>query len=362
MAQSSVTITGNFDAGYSDTKSQTAGATKTEITGNGSSTSNIKFAGTEDLGGGMKAQFVGVQLISTVSGQTGNTGTSSAAGANVSNWFNDEIWVGVSGDFGALKLGAPSAGLYETVAGKSSPFGTALGGGYSSSGITRLGLAAAAPTLGLNQYVGGGSANGRVVRAEKSVRYDTPTFSGLTANITFAPKADNKTSADKANAYGYMDTTLNYVNGPLVAAYSTAKIEAGAYTPVGTGVTGPLDANADIKHTAFAANYTIAGATVYAGMTTSKTTGQATATTFDVKSSNVAIKYAVTPMIDVLANTVKVTDKPGAKDQSLNAVSAIYKLSKRSSVYATYQKGDTDKSSSTAGEYKQTMVGLRHQF
>jgi predicted porin len=184
----------------------------------------------------------------------------------------------------------------------------------------------------------------------------------LSANITVAPKADNKTSTDKDNAYGYMDTTLNYANGPLVAAYSTAKIEAGAYIPVGTGVAGPLDANAEIKHTAFAANYTMGAATVYAGMTTSKTTGQASATTFDVKSSNVAIKYAVTPMIDVLANTVKVTDKPGAKDQSLNAVSAIYKMSKSTSAYATYQKGDTNKADAAAGEYKQTIVGLRHQF
>ena len=357
-----MTISGNYDAGYSHTSSQTAGASRNEVIGNGSSTSHIKFAGTEDLGGGMKASFVGVQLISAVAGQTGNTGTTSAAGANVSNWFNDEITVGVSGGFGQVRLGAPSAGIYETVAGKSSPFGTALGGGYSSSGITRMGLAASAPTLGMNQYVGGGSANGRVVRAEESVRYDTPTISGLNANITFAPKADNKTSADKANAYGFLDTTVNYANGPLVVAYSQAKIEAGAYTPVGTGVTGPLDANAEIKHTALAANYTMGGVTVYGGMTTSKTTGQASATTFDVSSNNIAVKYAVTPMVDVLANSVKVKDEVGAKDQSLLGLSAIYKLSKRTSAYATYQKGDTNKADAAAGEYKQTIVGLRHQF
>jgi predicted porin len=367
FAQSSVTISGNFDAGYSDTKSQTAGATKTEIAANGSSTSHVKFAGTEDLGGGLKAGFVGVQLISPVSGQTGNAADGSSVakgGFSSSNWFNDEIWVGLeSAKMGALKLGAPNAGLYETVSGKSSPFGTALGGGYSSSGITRLGKADSTPLFGLNQYVGGGSANGRVVRAEKSVRYDTPTFAGFNANYVFAPKADNNTTAGATtNANGFSNLTLNYTNGPLVAAYSTATIEAGKYQAAGANGTSALDANAKVKHNAFAANYTMGAATVYAGMTTSKTEGEGSA--FDVKSSNVAIKYAVTPMIDVLANTVKVTDKAASspKDQSLNAVSAIYKFSKRTSAYATYQKGDTDKSSATAGEYKQTIVGLRHQF
>jgi predicted porin len=360
-----VTITGNFDAGYSHVSSQTAGASRNEVIGNGSSTSNIKFAGTEDLGGGLKAQFVGVQLISAVAGQTGNTDSTVGKGTNRSNWFNDEIWVGLSGNFGAVKLGAPSAGIYETVAGKSSPFGTALGGGYSSSGITRFGIAAS--SVGLNQYVGGDSANGRVVRAEESVRYDTPTFSGLNANITFAPKADNKTSSDKANANGFLDTTVNYVNGPLVVAYSQAKIEAGAYTTTGNQGASALAANSDIKHTALAANYTMGPVTVYGGMTTSKTNGgtantSTVITTFDVKSTNVAVKYAVTPMIDVLANSVKVKDEISTKDQSLLGLSAIYKLSKRTSGYATYQKGDTDKSSSTAGEYKQTIVGLRHQF
>ena len=381
QAQSSVTISGNFDTGYSKVTSDTVGASKTDVNFNGSSTSHLKFAGTEDLGGGLTAGFTGVHLLNTVSGQTGNASTP----YQTSNLFNDEIWVGLeSKQYGAVKLGAPNAGLYETVAGKSSPFGTALGGGYSSSGINRLGLglidgttsalaAKSGPTLGLNQFVGGGSANGRVIRAEKSVRYDTPTVAGFNANVVFAPKADNSaTAGSTSNNNGFTNYTLNYTNGPLVAAFSTATIEAGSVAAArgATGVTAntsQLDANAKVKHNALAANYTVGPVTVYAGMTTSKTEGNAANasdiyTTFDVKSSNVAIKYAVTPMVDVLANTVKVTDKVGSYDQSLNAVSAIYKFSKRTSTYATYQKGDTNKDSATSGSYKQTFVGIRHQF
>ncbi len=366
-----VTITGNFDAGYSSLNAKTDTSDKKEIIANGSSTSLIKFAGTEDLGGGLKAEFVGVQLINPISGQTGNTNTDVTStpqnklGYNNSNWFNDEIWVGVSGGFGAVKLGAPNAGMHETNS-KSQPFGTALGGGWSSSGINRLGLGGATGAVyGVNQFLGGASANGRVVRAEKSVRYDTPTFNGFNANIVYAAKNANQTDAEKvaSNSNGFTNYTLNYSNGPLNLAYSVAEVKAGAYVAAGNNDTGSLTANDSVKYTFAAANYTVGAVTVYGGLTTGKSTGLST--DFEVKSSNVAVKYAVSPTVDVLANTVKVSDKvtATAKDQSLMGLSAIYKFSKRTSAYATYQKYDTDKSSATkANEATQTIVGLRHQF
>jgi len=364
-AQAQVTISGNFDAGYSILNAKTNTADKNEVIANGSSTSLVKFAGTEDLGGGMKAEFVGVQLINPVSGQTGNTSsdTSAKTGYYTSNWFNDEIWVGVSGDFGAVKLGAPNAGMHETNS-KSQPFGTALGGGWSSSGISRLSLGGTAAIYGVNQFVGGGSANGRVVRQEKSVRYDTPTVAGFNANVVFAAKNDQATAANKeaSNSSGFTNYTLNYTNGPLVAAYSVADSKTGAFEAAGNNNITALEANSSAKYTFAAANYTMGGATLYAGMTTGKST-DLVASAFDVKSTNVALKYAVTPMIDVLANMVKVTDNVGTKNQALTGLSAIYKLSKRTSAYATYQKYDTDKSSATkANEATQTIVGLRHQF
>lgn len=350
-----VTISGNFDAGYSSTNAQDNTADKQELLGNGASTSLIKFAGTEDLGGGVKAGFVGTHLFSATSGQTGN-GT---AASSTNNLFNDEFWVGLEGGFGAVKLGAPNSGIHETNS-KSQPFGTALGGGYSSTGINRL--LGQTTTLGVNQFVGGATANGRVIRNEKSVRYDTPTVAGFSANYVFAAQNDNSATAT-SNSNGFNNATVNYTNGALNIAYSNAKASAGANAAQGNGAAGALTANADVKYQFLAANYTVGAATVYGGLTTGKTVGL-TGGDKEVTSRNVAVKYAVTPMVDVLANYVKVNDKAAtsAKDQDLTAISAIYKFSKRTSTYVTYQKYDTDKSSDTAGRVSQYMVGLRHQF
>lgn len=356
FAQSGVTISGNFDAGFSSANSQDNTADKQEITSSGSSTSNIVFSGTEDLGNGVKAGFKGVQVLSPVSGQTGNGSTA----YSTNNFFNDEVWVGLeSQKFGAVKLGAPSAGILDTN-GKSQPFGTALGGGYSSTGINRL--LGSTTTLGVNQFVGGASANGRVMRSEKSVRYDTPTVAGFSANYVYAAQNDNSTTATN-NSNGFKNVTVNYSNGPLNMAYSNAKASAGGNIAQGNGAAGALTANSDVKYQFLAANYTVGSVTVYGGLTTGKTVGL-TGGDKEVKSRNVAAKYAVTPMIDVLANYVKVDDKAatGAKDQDLKAISAIYKFSKRTSTYATYQQYDTDKSSGDAGEVKQYIVGMRHQF
>ena len=60
FAQSNVSISGVFDAGYSVTNSQDPMADAQQILASPLSTSNIAFSATEDLGGGVKAGFKGV--------------------------------------------------------------------------------------------------------------------------------------------------------------------------------------------------------------------------------------------------------------------------------------------------------------
>jgi len=355
FAQSTVTISGNWDSAFTSVNAQDNASNKREITGNGSSTSNITFSGSEDLGGGTKASFKAVNLINTVSGQTGNGTTA----YSTSNFFNDEIWIGLDGGFGGLKLGTPNTGIFETNS-KAHPFGTALGGGYSSSGINRL--LGQTTTLGDNQFIGGASANGRVTRVEKSVRYDTPSFAGFSANFTKAFQNDNSTTAT-GNSNGFLDTTVNYSSGPLNVAYSVAKADAGENRAQGNNAVNALTAGSSVKYQFFAANYTVGPATLYVGSTKGETNNLVGGDKL-VKSNNVAVKYAVNGSVDLLANVVRVNDKAaaGAKDQDLTGLSAIYKFSKRTSTYATYQKYDTDRSSDTAGRVKQYLIGVRHQF
>ncbi len=361
FAQSSVTIGGIWDAGFKMTNAQNNASDKNELTLNNTATSQIFFTGAEDLGGGLKAEFKGVALINTVSGQTGNGSAPYSTNQNV---LNDEIWAGLSGGFGALKLGAPASAMLETN-GKIQPFGTAMSGGYQSAGINRLG--AGTTTLGVNQFVGGGSANGRVVRHEKTLRYDTPVFNGFAASLAYAAKNDNSTTAT-SNSNGYTDIGLTYSNGPLNLAYANTKVSAGAAAAAGniaitvaspavTTQTQALVANSSVKYQMFGGNYTMGAATVYAGFTTGKGTG----VTLDTKSYNVAAKYAVSPTIDVMANYVKVDNKLSAVDQKLTGLGLDYKLSKRTAAYVRYEDYKLDTSATNSG-VKNTAAGMRHTF
>jgi predicted porin len=384
FAQSTVTIGGIFDAGYKNTSAQDATASKKEFTGNNTATSQIFFTGSEDLGGGLKGEFKGVALINTVSGQTGNGSTPFSTNQNV---LNDEIWVGASGGFGSVKIGAPNSAMLETN-GKVQPFGTAMAGGYQSVGINRLG--AGVSGYGVNQFVGGGSANGRVVRNEKTLRYDTPVFNGFSASLAYAAKNANKLSNNStSNSNGYTDFGLNYSNGPLNLAYANTKIEAGAYSAAGNitgiGFTGTavttaqattgfttayapagtnaytqaaaLAPNASVRYQMFGGNYTLGAATLYAGFTTGKGTG----VTMDVKSWNAAVKYALNANVDLMANYVKVDDKLSAADQKLTGLGVDYKFSKRTAAYVRYEDYNTNTSAANAG-VKNTAVGIRHTF
>ncbi len=363
-----MTISGNIESGYKVTNAQDNTADKKEIAGNNASTSLVKFAGTQDLGGGLKAEFVGVQLISATSGQTGNA----ALPYNNSNWFNDEIWIGLTdAKYGSVKLGAPNS-LQHEASGMAQPFGTAMGSGWASSGVSRFG--AGLTQYGVNQFAGGVSANGRVVRHEKSVRYDTPSINGFTASALFAAQNDQKTTQDStSNSNGFQEFGLKYNNGPLNVNYASTTVKAGAYsaataqTAAGGAGTAALAANQSVKYTFLAANYTMGAATVYAGMTTAKTDGITTAAAagLDTKSNNIAVKYALTPTIDLAANVVKITDNLSAHtkgDQKLTGIGADYKFSKTVSAYVRMEDYKQDQKSTTANGVKTQAVGLRVQF
>jgi predicted porin len=377
FAQSTVTLSGFWDAGYKVTNAADNTSDKKEIAGNNIATSRLIFSGAEDLGGGMKAEFKGVGLFSTTSPLSGNGATAAASGAvsaygfsENNNFFNDELWVGLSGNFGAVKIGAPDLSPH-TTNGKIQPFGTAMGGAYAGSGVSRFG--ATNTGYGIAGYMKA-SANGRPVRAEKSVRYDTPTYMGFSASYSYAAQNSNQTDATKtsANSNGINDYSLNYTQGPLTLAYAATTIGSGAYVAQGFTsataalATSALTANSEIKLVMYGGNYAFAnGLTVYYGGTTTKSTGLAT--NLDVASSNFALKYQLTPVMTVMANSVKVDERAASligKDQKMLGLGLNYDLSKRTTAYVRYEDYNTDRSSIASGGkgVKTQAFGLMHQF
>jgi predicted porin len=105
QAQSSITIYGILDAGYSDRNSETLRYVASSnsvakdkvsvngINGNGNeSTSRLGFRGTEDLGGGLKANFVFETALNP-------------AESTLSAFNNRQAFVGLEGGFGTITAG-----------------------------------------------------------------------------------------------------------------------------------------------------------------------------------------------------------------------------------------------------------------
>ncbi len=378
FAQSSVTISGNMDfAGASVTGTQLVGKGSTVSTTVGtSSTSVLRFIAVEDLGGGMKAtaqyNFDPRTLSNDSLGVTNNNSTSVTAataavtggaaatpgsalaqGNTVTGLARDEVFVGLSGGFGNLRLGAPnSIGL--GVHGVSSPLGTGIGSGY-------------APTTGTvtNAYV--------QTRYSRSARYDSPTIGGFTASVQYAPGNDQTLTSSTGtataqsvpvalvipNARQATEFGLSYAAGPLNVAFANIG-QAKSDNKVGF-YSGAAAVLVKTSANVLAANYSLGSTTVYALVNK----GDALASTTAVvatKGSRVAVKQTM-GAIDLMAQyTQQETNGVKAKVTGLRA---DYNLSKTAAVYAGYEKWDTGaaySSNTTTGDRKIASVGLRKSF
>jgi len=377
FAQSSVGIVGVFDIGYRGVSSPTTAAntttSTTAVASNGVSTSAIKFVGTEDLGGGMKAGFLAEINPNLVQSSTSNINYT-FAGDYSGTPFNGEQFLSLSGGFGEVKLGVPNAGFFLAL-NNSNPFGTAIGSAYGSGGVARLGTRA----LGIVSGVASGTA--RIIRHERSIQYTTPAMSGFSATVTYAAQNDNTVNTTPGNQDGYTDLSLSYSNGPLNIAYAMAVNSFGnnalvpslasvPYVGAGSGIATPVAAGlagGNYTYNALAGNYTFGTTTVYAGYTTTKSNSISTASLMeDATSYNIAAKY-VMGQIDLLGNyTVRTSNIAGVNNASVLGLGANYNLSKRTSVYYRYESANAntnDQAATAGGSITNTsMVGVRHAF
>jgi predicted porin len=327
FAQSSVGIKGTFDPSIrNQVTTYGNGATRstTGLANNVQSTSQVTFFGTEDIGGGLKANFLLENDFDATKDATGNFG--SAGG---------EQFVGLQGGFGNVQLGAANTPSLD-VSGRS-PFGTKIGSGFS----TTVGLGA----QGLGH-----------VRENNSIVYTSPTFAGFTLKAATAGKT----------------VDLNAANGTAVTA-ATSKEDIGV-----TYVNGPLKAvvvnfrQANVhKQTHGYVAYTLGNLTTTVGMGRDEhlvaVAGSGTvAAQVAGKSSNynVAAAYAM-GATTLMANYGKLDNKSTDNyDIKITTVGAKYDLSKRTSLYARYAKQTIDNATSAllAKEQKTAAVGIQHNF
>lgn len=230
QAQSSVTIYGVIDMALQHQNTGEPAGSTLALDSGIQSGSRLGFKGTEDLGGGLKANF---QLEMGINADTGR----SAQGGVT---FGRQAWVGLSGDFGAVTMGRQYSPLFiavDTV----DPFGTGLTTGTAGSGTSTLGLGAYAIDLA-----------GNAIRVNNSIAYNTNTIEGFTGTLMygFGEVAGNTTGGR------YIGLGGTYAAGPLTAVlvYSAKQNAAGTNNNKGIFAGATYNFGEVTGHVAFAKN------------------------------------------------------------------------------------------------------------
>ena len=362
FAQSAVTLTGNLDFAYASiTGTQPVSNAKTITTGNGtSSTSVINIDAIEDLGNNLKAKaHYGLDPRTLSNDSLGYTAQAAAQATSntLTGLARDEVYVGLAGNFGEIKLGAPnSIGL--NVFQAASPLGTGVGSGY-------------APNSGqfTNAVV--------TTRYNRSARFDSPAIAGFTASVLYAPGNDvaadattNSASLYQANqvpnARKTTEIGLKYANGPLNVAFANIKQDTAANAigwyanNPGTGaVTEATSSNV------LGANYAFStGTTIYAGVNR----GDKLTTTSGAAAWAKGTRYAVKQNlgnVDLIAQYS--TYETSTAKQTVSGLRADYNFSKTAAAYVGYESWDTgiaaaDAKSTSSGDRKIVSMGIRKSF
>lgn len=333
FAQSSVTIDGFVQLGVQKLNDQAA--TIDALNG----TTQIRFRGTEDLGGGLKAHFTLAQRISPESGK--NDGTTFGRPL-----FQGESSLGLSGNFGALKVGRALHGLNLYIH-NTDPFGLSYLG---STAVLPTGYAADNdrtanfPGSTVSTQGGGWSDGGGLGRTD-AISYVSPAISGFTVAAAVAPKR----SQGVTQAKSYQSLWVNYAQGALTVGGGTEKARDG----VG-------------KVTAFNATYDLGVVKLGAGF------GNVTANVASVAGlpaivvGNELKTWNAMAVAPFGATTLKLSYGVATNDTTNVDVSKKlglgldYNLSKRTSLYTTAFRDSA--AITRAGAKNGTEVGVRHAF
>lgn len=373
-AQSSVTLYGVADAGWTYT-SNAGGARQIAMTTGNENGTRWGVRGTEDLGGGTKAIFTLESGYDITNGQLFQNGT----------FFGRQAFVGFDSRYGTLTLGRQ----YTTV---SNMVGSFIAGGNWAAG-----------GAGYGAHPGDVDNLDASNRINNTIQYQSASYSGFTfgGDYSLGGRAGNFTQNQvydlavayqqggfaaavgytyaKNPNYGFFGTTANAsttasniysaIMGGYASAGSQQIVAAGASYTLGSAIFGVAYSNVRFNHL---------GATSVAGLSEAVATNRGSAT-FNVGEVN--LKYYVTPSLMVGA-AYSYTHDSGAADSSgahYNQfdLGAVYSLSKRTSLYLMgfYQTASGTNSmgvpavaeidgTTTSSSNRQTVVtfGLLHKF
>lgn len=314
--------------------------------------SRLGFKGTEDLGGGLRANFL---LEAGINTDTGASGQNQGAGAKL---FGRGALISLTGGFGEVRLGRTLATIASEAQAVGDPFG--LGGAGNLQGIQPATgrsnntvwyqTPSMSGFIGKASYSAGESAASTVStrvgqQIAASVVYNSKTLSGAVAYTTMRHPSDD-------SAVRWLNTSLAYDFGSakVFGSFATFKNPRTAITPA---VHAALDNNVQL------AGFPSVG--YYAGQ--------------DDRSFSLGVAVPVGQGA-ILAQVVNVDDRGAQnRDATQFGIAYGYYLSKRTTLYVDYGKVNNRNGAGYAltgatsqagldkkGDSDAMHVGIRHLF
>jgi predicted porin len=334
-AQADVKLYGMIDAGLASLEGahvKGESTRTTQVTSGAMMTSYFGLAGSEDLGGGLKAEFA---LESFLAADTGKYVPNMASSS--SGFWGRGSWVGLTGNFGRVALGQYDNPLF-TSGYTYNPFGSSM---------------VVSPTM-RHFYSGGDfAALGFDTGWVNSVTYESPVMTGFQAIGQYAAKESTVSGAK--NSY---TVAGSYNAGPLSAMLTYVK--AGKTPANGAYL-------ADQKVWNLGASYDFGVVKAFAQYTDVKTTATLAATT-DVKNkiwqlgATVPVTDKLAAMVSFGQNKSKVAADNDTYKDEVFSIGADYSLSKRTDVYAAFINNRESANTGNNASGQSFAVGLKHNF
>lgn len=300
QAQSSVQLYGIVDAYVGNVKSGVGASSVTALDSGGLNASRWGVRGSEDLGGGLKANF------NLEAGFNVDAGTMPAG-------FSRASWVGLSGGFGEFQWGYNTTPL-EDISGVAFPsFDSILAAEY---------------------YVF--RSVGYTARRSNTFKYLSPSFGGFSGSASYSLDESNAVKADTAAI------SVQYASGPLYVGFGYQD----------DGAIGP-----DPKYTRLGASYDLGAVKLLANYGHTKLFGTPKTNDFSV-GADVPLSSALT-----LSGGYAMSKDKGAGKRDGFSLSALYSISKRTALYGGVMTAqEKDGAGTKIDEDRIYAIGVRHAF
>lgn len=205
FAQTNVTLSGNIKAGVTSSKFSNGASGNGSINGIGDGSSKFIIAGTEDLGGGLKAIF---QWDNRLRPDDAGLAANSGSGIIGNELAGGNSFVGLAGSFGQVRVGRLDQ-YY----------------GVGIDGHAGAATALTASSISLLSYLNGAGTAAPATRTQNLVRFDSANYSGFTFGVGYSfayagqeGLSGSSSLAGDAQKGGAVAVDAAYAAGPLSAA------------------------------------------------------------------------------------------------------------------------------------------------